>query len=268
MESKFIALYGRPNAGKFTAALAMAKDFSERGGLDVVVLLANDYEPKLSIAIPKSKLVSDKKSLGELIISPTLSETEVLQNLAPLPDSANKVYLLGYKNGDNPFTYTAPVLSQMKELFTILNHIADIVISVPMALFWMDRLSEFMLAESGLVYYLHELSPQSLSFYRSGKEAVAAQIKGERRDVLNKVEKEDAGLTRAYEEEIGEMERRFPRVEEIERNYKNGNLGAVLGTPDGKKYAAEIAKMCNGALGRERRQEKGGERHGMPDSEE
>lgn len=266
VETTFITLYGRPNAGKLTTAAYMAKHFAEADNLDVVILLANNYEPKAGVIFSKGKALQDKKSLGELIIAPALTETEVLRNLAPLPAKQDKVYILGYKNGENPFTSTAPVPSQMKEFFGILGTIADVVISVPMALFWTDALSGFMMAENDFVYYLHELSPQGLSFFRSGRDQLAACPDHERVSILNKIEKEDEGLTRAYAEEIGEIGFKLPYVAEIGRNYKNGSMGAALKTPEGREYATEIRRMCDHALIRMKQREKGGAEHGKPHS--
>jgi hypothetical protein len=258
-----ITLYGRPGAGKLATAVMMAKDFSEAYDLDVVILLANNYEPKVPIIFPKGKLLSDKESLGPLIISPTLSDTEVLKALIPLPHTHEKVFALGYKNGDNPFAFTAPVMSQMKEFFAILKGLSDVVISVPSALFWTDELSKFMMAESDLFYFVHELSPQGLSFYKSGIGNLAPYIKCDRVDILNKIEKEDAGLITAYEEEIGAIKFKLPYVAELNRNYKNGNIGANLTTSDGREFVTEISRVCGHALGRKTgRKRKGGKSNG------
>jgi hypothetical protein len=262
MDTKFITLYGRPNSGKLVAAITMAKRFSAEA-LNVVIIIANNYEPKTGIIFPtKSKLISDKKSLGELIISPTLSEAEVLQNLVPMSAHNDNVYFLGYKNGDNPFTYAAPAVSHMRQLFDILRGITDVVISIPIALFWTDNLSDYMLRESDLAYYVHELSPQSLSFFQSRKDQLAIFADKERQDVLNKIEKEDIDLIAAYENEIGGTEFKLPYAEEIKRNYTRGNITSDLKTADGIEYAREIGRMCDYALGREYQKERGGKERG------
>jgi hypothetical protein len=123
---KIIAVWGSPNSGKTTFATTLATAIYDTFNATVIVLYPDLEAPVLPVMFPNEKS-EDLGSVG-IPLSKTEIETEVLvQNLVTVKTRQNFGFL-GYKDGENKFTYPKYGRAKAEALLEKLCAIADYVI--------------------------------------------------------------------------------------------------------------------------------------------
>lgn len=162
-DKPLIAVWGSPNSGKTVTAVKLAQAFaSERK--NVLLLCCDALCPSVATIAPQG--AAKHASLGELLSLPTLTQEEILRYAMPL-DTSPRIALLGYKKGDNAFSYSNYDRDRAVDLLTLARHLADIVLVDCASYLSVDPLSTVALEVADAVVRLHSCDLKSLMFYAS-----------------------------------------------------------------------------------------------------
>ncbi|WP_025845240.1 MinD/ParA family ATP-binding protein [Paenibacillus ehimensis] len=158
-----IAVWGNPNSGKTVTAVKLAQAFAARRK-NVLLLCCDALCPSVSTIAPQA--VSKHSSLGELLSLPVLTQEELLRYTLPL-NTSPRIALLGYKKGDNVFSYASYDRDRAVDLLTLARHLADVVLVDCASYLSADPLSAVALEVADAVVRLHSCDLKSLMFYAS-----------------------------------------------------------------------------------------------------
>ncbi|MCH1638887.1 hypothetical protein MJ257_02100 [Paenibacillus timonensis] len=158
-----IAVWGSPNSGKTVTTIKLAKALAVRKQ-NVLVLCCDVLCPSVSTIAPQG--ASSHYSLGELLSLPSLTQEDLLRYALPL-DVSPRIALLGYKKGDNAFTYATYNRERAVDLLTLARHLADVVLVDCTSFLSADPLSTVALELADHVVRLHSCDLKSLMFYAS-----------------------------------------------------------------------------------------------------
>lgn len=123
---KIIAVWGSPNSGKTTFATTLATAIYDTFNATVIVLYPDLETPVLPVIFPNEKS-EDLGSVG-IPLSKTEIETDVLvQNLVTIKNRQNFGFI-GYKDGENKYTFPKYGRAKAEALLDKLCAIADYVI--------------------------------------------------------------------------------------------------------------------------------------------
>ena len=121
---QILAVWGSSGSGKTVTAIKLAKEIAERKK-NVLLLLCDDICPALP-TIFKSKSPVDV-SIGEVLTAPNITQEVILKNCVSF-DKNPYISLLGYKAGENPFSYAEFKKDRAVDLLVLLRHIVDYVV--------------------------------------------------------------------------------------------------------------------------------------------
>ena len=124
--SKLIAVWGSPNSGKTSFTVKLASAVYERYNSTVLALCCDDTTPALPCLFPGFK--SDELySVGAPLSQTEITQQAVIDSIVTRKGKVNLGYL-GYKDGENRYTYPAYDESKAKELLEVLKSLADYVL--------------------------------------------------------------------------------------------------------------------------------------------
>lgn len=123
-ENLVLAVWGSPGAGKTTLSVKIAKELQGQKH-SVAIVLCDNETPTLPILMPNRKM--ERRSLGELLSKPRISQAEILKYSLPF-GSNNNIGLLGYCIDENPLSYPEYPSSTAKSLFSALARLVDDVV--------------------------------------------------------------------------------------------------------------------------------------------
>ena len=124
--SKLVAVWGAPGSGKTTFAVKLAAAVYDRYNTTVLVLCCDDTTPVLPLLFPNRK--SDQLySVGTVMEQTEITQQEVIQSIVTVKDRMNLGYL-GYKDGENKYTYSSYSEEKARRLLEVLKSLADFVI--------------------------------------------------------------------------------------------------------------------------------------------
>lgn len=158
-----IAIWGSPNSGKTVTTVKLAQAFAARKQ-NVLVLYCDALCPSVSTIAPQG--ASNHHSLGELLSLPALTQEDLLRYALPL-DVSPRIAFLGYKKGDNAFTYASYNRERAVDLLTLARHLADVVLVDCSSFLSADPLSTVALELADHVIRLHSCDLKNLMFYAS-----------------------------------------------------------------------------------------------------
>jgi len=162
-ENKMIAVWGSPGSGKTVTSLKLAKELS-RQKKDVLVVLCDLICPALPTVTSAKN--SREGTLGQVLSAPYITQELIMQNCV-LFDGISNVSILGYKKGNNVFTYAEYDKERALDFFTLLRHIADYVIVDCASSLSEDILSTTALEIADKVYRLGNCDLKSVSYFSS-----------------------------------------------------------------------------------------------------
>lgn len=187
--SKLIAVWGSPNSGKTSFATKLAQIIYENFRATVLVL-SPDYEtPILPVLFPNRK-ADELFSVGVPLSKTDIVQHEVVKSIVTVKGKMNLGFL-GYKDGENKFTYPNYDSMKANALLTILKGLADFVI-VDCTSSFDNVLSESAIVQADTVIRIATPDLKSMSFFSSQLSLYTDPIYkiNEHISVLNNVEKE------------------------------------------------------------------------------
>ncbi len=162
--SKIITIWGSPNSGKTSFAVKLALSIYKHYSKSVLVLHTDTVTPTLPILFPNYKS-DDLHSIGITLSKTDVTQTELLKSIVSVKEKANLGFL-GFKDGENKYTY--PRFDEIKAilLLTLMRSISDYVI-VDCTSDSDNVLSMAAISQSDTVIRLATPDLKSMSFYSS-----------------------------------------------------------------------------------------------------
>lgn len=120
--NQVVAVWGSPGSGKTLTSVKIARELAKEN--NVILVLCDDETPMVPLLIPAVS-ASEKKSLGNLLTLPTMTQINVFQHFIPLGKSLS---LLGYQRLENEMTYADYDVKRAKSLIDMLRHTPNYVV--------------------------------------------------------------------------------------------------------------------------------------------
>lgn len=165
--SKTIAVWGSPDSGKTTFSVKLANAIYENYKCMVIVLFCCLDVPVLPVIFPNYR-PENIYSVGTPLSKPEVSLDEVVKNIVTVNKKVNYGFL-GYRDGENRFSYPLFEDTKARQLIKVLSDLADIVIIDCDSNLTGSILSETAVCEADEVIRLASSDLKSISWYLSQK---------------------------------------------------------------------------------------------------
>ncbi|MCL2253585.1 MAG: AAA family ATPase [Lachnospiraceae bacterium] len=239
MENNIIAVWGSPSSGKTVTSMKLAKEL-EAMKKNVIIVFADIFCPMLSTIMPGMDVKN--RTLGSLLSKPHIKQLDIMQTVIPYPKH-DYVAVMGYKNGDNIFTYSEFLAERVTEFLKELRQVADYIIIDCSSVLTEDGFTTIALQQADKVLRLLNADLKAYSYFSSHLPLISrAKFKAnEHIKVLSNIKplQEDALFSSVYCDIIYTLN----HVNEIEPQFYSAKLFEALSGNDAKKYNAEIKKM-------------------------
>ena len=123
---KFIAVCGSPESGKTVTALKLAQEIYEETRQRVLFFSPDLSVPLMGYLFPHCK-ESDLYSIGKALDQTDIYKEDVLKRVVTVKTMTSFGYL-GFKAGENKYTYPAFDATKVRSLYSVLASLADYVI--------------------------------------------------------------------------------------------------------------------------------------------
>ena len=238
--NQMLAVWGSPDSGKTVASVKLAAMLSAQKK-NVVLVLCGAAAPAIP-TILKTKSAPEG-SLGAVLSAPGLTQELVLKNCVPL--GKNPYFsLLGYKMGENVFSYAEYTQERAVDMLVLLRHIADYVIVDCSSVLTGDVLSTAALEVSDAALRLCSCDLKAISFFASALPLIAdRKFKPDRQiRVLSGTRACPDGD--GYEDVFGGVKSRLPYLPAIEEQSAALSLTEPLSGKREKRYEQEVAAIA------------------------
>ena len=126
MDGKIIAVWGSPHSGKTTFATKLATAIYASFESTVITLFTDLETPVLPVLFPFEK-TEDLGSVGVPLSKTEVEQGDIINNLVTVKDMQNFGFL-GYKTGENKYSYPKFGKAKAEDLLNELCRLADYVI--------------------------------------------------------------------------------------------------------------------------------------------
>lgn len=237
--AKMIAVIGSPGSGKTTVTLKLAQELYCATTNGAVIYLSPSLKvPAIGVLFP-NHTPDSIFSLGEMLDKTDIYEEDILNHLVTVK-SMNNFGCLGYKAGENKFSYPVLTEDKVKSLFDVLHKMAGYVF-VDCTEEENDLISQYALGVADEVILVLSPDLKSMVYLSSNESALGSHADRAVR-VLN----------------INENEL-YPPVDDVKSNVRNISFvlpyskqirgqhldGLLYERAKDKKYRSELSKIVN-----------------------
>jgi MinD-like ATPase involved in chromosome partitioning or flagellar assembly len=233
---QILAIWGSPSSGKTVTSIKIAMELARRKK-NVVVVLADIICPAISTILPNCK-VGDR-TLGALLSESEISQDSILARCIPI-DKNPYISLLGYKNRDNVYTYSAYGKERATDLLVLLRHIADYVIIDCSSIITANILSAISLEVADSVLRLGSCDIKGISYFLSHLPLIEDQKFGQAKHVKALSNVKLGQDSAEYSNFYGGDSYVVPYVADLEEQYFSAKLLDGLKSKEGRKYERVI----------------------------
>lgn len=234
-----IAVIGSPGSGKTTVTLKLAQElYCATTNGSVIYLSPSLKVPAIGVLFP-NYTPDSIFSLGEMLDKTDIYEEDILNHLVTVK-SMNNFGCLGYKAGENKFSYPVLTEDKVKSLFDVLHKMAGYVF-VDCTEEENDLISQYALGVADEVILVLSPDLKSMVYLSSNESALGSHADRAVR-VLN----------------INENEL-YPPVDDVKSNVRNISFvlpyskqirgqhldGLLYERAKDKKYRSELSKIVN-----------------------
>ena len=235
---KVVSVWGSPNSGKTTLSIKLAKELAKKNTVMVV------FTDILSPTIPALfKDADNKKSIGNVLSAPILTENEVLINSISVKNN-KKIAFLGYARGENVFNYPPYQKERAVELIGILRELVDYVIIDLQSNFVSDQLSTTALEISDEVLRVSTPYVKDVMYYDSYLPLIS-ENKFRARTHINILSKYMINDAVSELSEIYDISERIPFIEELREQSLTGDLLSSLSMKEEKNLKYTLQNIIN-----------------------
>ena len=240
MTNKIVALWGSPSSGKTVTSMKLAREL-ELMKKNVIIVFADLFCPVVSTVMPSVDVKS--RTLGSLLSKPHIKQLDIMQTAIPYPKHEH-IAIIGYKNGDNIFTYSEFLAERVAELISQLRQVADYVIIDCSSVLTEDGFTTIALQQADKVLRLCNADLKAFSYFTSHLPLISrAKFKSDDHiKVLSNIKPGQEENT--FRSVYGDVVYTLPHVKEIEPQFYSAGLLDDLNGSNARKYNAEIKKMA------------------------
>lgn len=242
--NQIIAVWGSANSGKTTTTMKLAKELSKRKK-NVIVVMCDLDSPALMTVLPNQDI--GHKTLGNILSAPQITQETILSQCITLKKN-NYLTFIGYKQGDNIFSYAEYDRERAVDFLILLRHLADYIIVDCTSNIENDILSATALEMAYVVLRHITCDLKSISFYESHLPLIS-----HRRFKANDHIKILSNI-KDYEAKSPVIQRfrgvkyQLPHSQEIEEQFLSGSLLESLVSKKSKQYDATISKIVEAII--------------------
>jgi len=240
MNNNILAIWGSPSSGKTVTAMKLAREL-EAKKKNVIIIFADLFCPVVSTVMPSVDVKN--RTLGSLLSKPHIKQLDIMQTAIPYPKHEH-IAIIGYKNGDNIFTYSEFLAERVAEFISHLRQVTDYVIIDCSSVLTEDGFTTIALQQADKVLRLCNADLKAFSYFTSHLPLISrAKFKADNHiKVLSNIKPGQEENT--FRSVYGDMAYNLPHVKEIEPQFYSAGLMDALSGRDAKKYNAEIKKMA------------------------
>lgn len=236
---KIIAVCGSPNSGKTTMALKLAQEIYAQKKTTVMFISPDLDVPCMAYIFPDGK-DSDLYSLGVALDKTDIYREDVLRQMVNEKTRENFGYL-GFKLGENRYSYPNPTEDKILQLFTALRECCEYIV-VDCTCDTDDLFSSIAKRDCDIAVQLFVPDLKCISYYAScGDQFLLVEDK--RIKVLNITEKDIYLPIKETENHFKGMNFILPYERGIKQQMITGTLTAKLSNCKYKTVIEKIAKM-------------------------
>lgn len=242
---QILAVWGSPSSGKTVTAVKIARELS-LNRKNVAVVFCDGVCPALPTVLKTKKPVEG--SIGEVLAAPSVTQELILKN-CECPARNPYISFLGYKAGENVFTYAEYAKERAVDLLVLLRHIADCVVVDCASSLTDSILSTAALEVADAVLRLGSCDLKGVSYFMSSLPLIAdRRFKPEKhiRVLSNVKPRQDSG---GYENTYGGVSYKLPHVAAIEEQFYSLSLLDGLSGKEAKTYETVIREIAEGVFG-------------------
>lgn len=235
--AKLIALTGSPDSGKTVNGIKLAQEIYEMTKRRVIFLCPDLTVPVMGYLFPHSR-DDDLQSLGMALDHTDIYKEDVLRRIVTVKTMSDFGYL-GFKAGENKYTYPRPTEDKILQLTSVLLQVAEYVVadcdSDPSEL-----ISAVLKTEANTTLRFVTPDVKSMAYFASNGDSVEAATK--RLTVLSTKDRDIFLPVEEVKAHFGDVRFTLPYCAELKKQAYCGTLSEPL--PD-KKYRGllnEIAK--------------------------
>lgn len=230
--SKIIAVWGSPNSGKTTLSVKLAEYIYRIYKASVIVVFADYNTPSLPVVFAGDKSF-DIQSVGNALSKTEITENEVLKNINTIKGKVNFGFV-GYRQGENKYTYPAYDKEKAKAFLTVLKGLVDIVI-IDCSSSLEEQLSINAISQADKILRIGLPDLKSVSFFSSVLPLYTDPVYrlSEHIMVLNQTEKEPSKEINKSESFYGKPSFVLPYSKEVKQQ---GIEGLILNKFSKKSY--------------------------------
>ena len=238
---KMIAVCGSPNCGKTTAALKLAQEIYALKKVSVMFLSPDLNVPCMAYLFPNGK-DSDLYSLGIALDKTDIYTEDVLKQTVNVKTMQN-FGLLGFKLGENRYSYPRPTEDKVTQLFAVTKDNADYVI-VDCTCDPDDMVSSIAKRDCDVAVQMFSPDMKCVSYYASCVNQFLL-IEDKKIKVLNVMDKDIYLPIDEVETHFKGMTFKLPYERGLKQQMITGTLAERLG---GCKYRSEIEKIAKAVM--------------------
>ena len=241
---QILAVWGSPSSGKTVTAVKIARELS-LNRKNVAVVFCDGVCPALPTVLKTKKPVEG--SIGEVLAAPNVTQELILKN-CECPAKNPYLSFIGYKAGENVFTYADYAKERAVDLLVLMRHIADCVVVDCASSLTDSIMSTAALEVADAVLRLGSCDLKGVSYFMSSLPLIAdRRFKPEKhiRVLSNVKPRQDSG---GYENTYGGVSYKLPHVAAIEEQFYSLSLLDGLSGKEAKTYETVIREIAEGVF--------------------
>jgi MinD-like ATPase involved in chromosome partitioning or flagellar assembly len=240
MKHNIVAVWGSPSSGKTVTSMKLARELEVKKK-NVMIIFADLFCPVLSTVMPSVDIKG--RTLGSLLSKPHIKQIDIMQTAIPYPKH-ERIAMIGYKNGDNIFTYSEFLAERVSQFISELREAADYIIIDCSSVLTEDGFTTIALWQADKVLRLVSADLKAFSYFSSHLPLISrAKFKADSHiQVLSNVKPGQEVNT--FQSVYGDIACTLPHVKEIESQFYSAGLLDALSGRDAKKYNAEIKRLA------------------------
>lgn len=238
---KMIAVCGSPNCGKTMTALKLAQEIYHLNKTSIVFLSPDINVPCMAYLFPNGK-DSDLYSLGAALDKTDIYKEDVIRQTVNVKTMQNFGFL-GFKLGENRYSYPRPTEDKIIQLLTVLRDCAEYVI-VDCTCDSDDMVSTISKRDCDIAVQMFTPDMKCIAYYASCVNQFL-MIEGKKLKVMNEMERDVYLPTFEAEKHFHGMDFKLPYERMLRQQMITGTASERIGSG---KYRSEIDRLVKAVM--------------------